>query len=254
MKGVEVNFFGTWIDQQSEALQIEQVREFIRSGKAHYITYSNVHVVVTAHKDAALQEAVNEADIASPDGKPLEFVARLKGLKDFRRCTGPDMMLAILEESEKQGFTNYFYGSTQDTLDKLKESLIKRFPRLNIVRMYSPPFRALSADEEAEIIDEINTISPDLIWVGLGAPKQEKWMHQQRGKLKRGVMFGVGAAFDFHAEKLKRAPHWMQQVGLEWFYRLMSEPRRLFSRYFVTNSLFLMYLLRYGIKVRRKAS
>ena len=253
MSQVEVNFFGTWIDQQDEALQVEQVNAFIASGSAHYVTYSNVHVVVTAHKDEELRQAVNEADIASPDGKPMEFVARLKGLKEFRRCSGPDMMLALLEESQEKGYTNYFYGSTQETLDLLKEKLLQRFPNLKILKMYSPPFRSLTQDEEDAIITEMNTLSPDLIWVGLGAPKQEKWMHAQRGKLQRGVMLGVGAAFDFHAAKLKRAPRWMQQVGLEWFFRLMSEPRRLFKRYFVTNSLFILYLLRCGIKVRRKA-
>jgi N-acetylglucosaminyldiphosphoundecaprenol N-acetyl-beta-D-mannosaminyltransferase len=253
MSQVEVNFFGTWIDQQNEPLQVEQINAFVASNSAHYVTYSNVHVVVTAHSDEALRRAVNEADIASPDGKPMEFVARLKGLKEFRRCTGPDMMLALLEESERKGYTNYFYGSTQETLDQLKEKLLQQFPNLKILKMYSPPFRPLSLEEENAIIGEMNSLSPDLIWVGLGAPKQEKWMHAQRSKLQRGVMLGVGAAFDFHAAKLKRAPRWMQQIGLEWFFRLMSEPRRLFKRYFVTNTLFVLYLLRYGIKVRTKA-
>ena len=246
---MKINFFGTWIDQQNESLQIKKITRFIRSEKPHYVTYSNVHVVVTAHKDLALQHAVNEADIASPDGKPMEFVARAKGLKSFRRCTGPDMMLAILKESEIKGYTNYFYGSSQDTLDKLKEQLSIKYPNLKILKMVSPPFRPLTEEEDQQIIEEINTLSPDLIWVGLGAPKQEIWMHQKRSQLKSGVMLGVGAAFDFHAKKIKRAPVWMQNASLEWFYRLLSEPKRLLKRYVVTNTLFFIYLFKYGVPI-----
>ena len=246
---MKINFFGTWIDEQNETLQIEQITRFIHSNKAHFVTYSNVHVVVTAHKDAELRHAVNEADIASPDGKPMEFVARAKGLKSFRRCTGPDMMLAVLKESEAKGYTNYFYGSTQDTLDKLKDRLMKKYPNLKILKMVSPPFRALTQEEDQQIIEEINTLSPDLIWVGLGAPKQEKWMHQKRNQITRGVMLGVGAAFDFHAQKIKRAPVWMQNAGLEWFHRLLSEPKRLLKRYLVTNTLFMIYLFKYGVSI-----
>lgn len=246
---MKINFFGTWVDQQSEELQIDQVNSFIRSNEAHFITYPNVRVVVTAKKDEELMHAVNQADIASPDGKPLEFVARLKGLKNFRRCSGPDMMLAILKESEIRGYTNYFYGSTDDTLNKLMVSLLKKYPKLKILKMYSPPFRPLTVEEENEIINELNMLSPDLIWIGLGAPKQEKFMYRLQNQLKRGVMFGVGAAFDFHANKIKRAPLWMQQLGFEWFFRLISEPRRLFMQYLVTNSLFFLYLLRYGVKI-----
>jgi len=246
---MRINFFGTWIDHQNETLQIEQITQFVQSNKAHFVTYSNVHVVVTAHKDAALRQAVNEADIASPDGKPIEFVARAKGLKSFRRCTGPDMMLAVLKESEAKGYTNYFYGSTQDTLDKLKDRLMRHYPNLKILKMVSPPFRPMTEEEDQRIIEEMNTLSPDLIWVGLGAPKQEQWMYQKRSQIKRGVMLGVGAAFDFHTQKIKRAPAWMQNAGLEWFHRLLSEPKRLFKRYLVTNTLFMVYLFKYGVSI-----
>ncbi len=246
---MKINFFGTWIDQQSEESQVELVNLFIQSNRPHYITYPNVRVVVTANKDDELMHAINQADISSPDGKPLEFVARLKGLKEFKRCAGPDMMLVILKESESQGYTNYFYGSTQETLDKLKVNLLKSYPKLKILKMYSPPFRPLTVEEENNIINELNTITPDLIWIGLGAPKQEKLMYRFKCRLKRGVLLGVGAAFDFHANNIKRAPIWMQQLGLEWFYRLLKEPRRLFMQYLVTNSLFFLYLLKYGVKI-----
>ena len=246
---MKINFFGTWVDQQSEEQQIKDVNKYVRSGSPHFITYPNVRVVVTANKDLELMEAINQADIASPDGKPLEFVARLKGLKDFKRCSGPDMMLAILKESEKQGYTNYFYGSTQVTLDSLKDCLLRQFPDLKILKMYSPPFRPLKQEEELEILAEMNELSPDLIWFGLGAPKQEKLMYRFKDRLNRGVLFGVGAAFDFHAQRIKRAPVWMQQFGLEWVFRIIVEPRRLFMQYLVTNSLFFVYLLKYGVKI-----
>jgi N-acetylglucosaminyldiphosphoundecaprenol N-acetyl-beta-D-mannosaminyltransferase len=251
---IQVNFFGTWVDQQSEFDQVGQINAFICSNRVHYVTYPNVHVVVTARNDDALRAAVNEADIASPDSKAMEFVARLKGLADFRRCAGPDMMLALLEEAEKKGYKNYFYGSTQQTLDLLSRELLTRFPALQIVKAYSPPFRPLTPEENAALLEEMNSLSPDLIWVGLGAPKQEKWIREQKAKLRRGVMLGVGAAFDFHAKRIKRAPKWMQRVGLEWLYRLMSEPRRLFMRYLTTNTLFLMYLVRYGVQIRKLES
>ncbi len=246
---MKINFFGTWVDQQSEELQIAKVNSFVQLNRPHYITYPNVRVVVTANRDDELMQAINQADISSPDGKPLEFVARLKGLKKFKRCAGPDMMLAVLQESEARGYSNYFYGSTPDTLHKLKDCLIKRYPKLNIVKMYSPPFRPLTMAEENELIQELNALAPDLIWVGLGAPKQEKLMYRLKSRLNRGVLFGVGAAFDFHSHKLKRAPLWMQKLSLEWFFRLISEPRRLFKQYLVTNSLFIFYLLKYGVKI-----
>ena len=149
--------------------------------------------------------------------------------------------------SNEKGYTHYFYGSTKETLDKLEVKLKQKYPKLNIVGMYSPPFRDLTELEDREIIEMINSTNADFIWIGLGAPKQEIWMYKHKNKVN-GLMFGVGAGFDYHAEIIKRAPKWMQNFSLEWLYRFWQEPKRLFKRYLTTNSKFIFYLLKHKCK------
>lgn len=245
----KIIFFGTYISWICQKHQLKLVDKLIREKTSKYVTYSNVHVVVTCKKDKRFRESINNAFIASPDGKPLKVVGRLKGAKCIEKCSGPDMMKQIIEMGLDKGYTHYFFGSTEDTLKKLNVKLKKLYPNIIIVGSYSPPFRQLTNKEDEQIVNKINRLSPDCIWVGLGAPKQELWMYNHRNVFKKGVMFGVGAAFDFHAGTLKRAPLWMQKSGLEWFYRLSKEPGRLWKRYFVTNTLFLWYLIRYGVNI-----
>lgn len=211
--------------------------------RGKYICVSNVHTTVMSYEDEEYRKIQNEAAMALPDGKPLSVVSRLRGYKEAQKVSGPDLMPEIFKISEENGYTHYFYGATEETLAKLRIALQERFPKLKIVGMYSPPFRPLTEDEDLDIIRRINEASPDFIWVGLGAPKQEQWMYAHRDKF-RGVMLGVGAGFDFHAGTIKRAPKWMQNVGLEWLYRLTQDPKRLFKRYAVTNMKFLWLLLR----------
>ena len=156
----------------------------------------------------------------------------------MERTTGPDYLKEIISISEEQGYRHYFYGSTEETLKKLEESLKKDYPEVQIAGMYSPPFRPLSAEEDLEITKKINESHADFVWVGLGAPKQECWMAEHQGKIN-GFMVGVGAAFDYMAGNIERAPLWMQKMNLEWLYRLMQEPKRLFKRYFYTNTKFI---------------
>ena len=242
-------FFGTKISWICERGQLNIINDLIKRKVATYITYSNVHVVVTGKKNIELQKAINCAYIASPDGKPLSVVGKLIGAKCMEKCSGPDMMIKIIENGLKYGYKHYFYGSEESTLLKLKENLLKSYPEINIVGMYSPPYRELTPEEDRIIIEDINAVKPDCIWVGLGAPKQEVWMYNHMKSFTNGIMLGVGAAFDFHAQTLKRAPLWMQKCGLEWFYRVVKEPKRLWKRYLVTNTLFLIYLLRYGASI-----
>ena len=143
---------------------------------------------------------------------------------------------------EGNGLSHFFYGSSQETLDVLREILQKKYPGLKIAGMYSPPFRPLTEEEDEAVIEMINESNADIIWVGLGAPKQENWMYEHQDKVK-GLMFGVGAGFDYHAGKLKRAPRWMQRMSLEWLMRLLQDPRRLWKRYLVTNIKFIWYIL-----------
>lgn len=247
---MSADFFGIKLSWICEKGQLIYVDELIRSKKSSYVTYTNVHVVTTAKKDVDLRHAINSADLVSPDGMPLVRLGRLAGAHCLEKCSGPDMMLSIIENGLNKGYKHYFYGSTDTTLKELEVQLKVKYPDIQIVGLYSPPFRQLTQEEDQEIVDNINALEPDCIWVGLGAPKQELWMYQHRGRIHQGVMFGVGAAFDFHAGLLKRAPLWMQKHGLEWFYRLIQEPKRLFKRYFITNTLFIYYVLRHRIKVK----
>ncbi|WP_339171880.1 WecB/TagA/CpsF family glycosyltransferase [Anoxybacillus sp. FSL W8-1294] len=210
--------------------------------KGHYICVSNVHTTVLSYEDPAYKNVQNSAYIRLPDGKPLSFLSSLKGFREAERVTGPDLMEELFKLSEKKGYTHFFYGSTEQTLQLLKKNLQKRYPQMKIVGMYSPPFRPLTVQEDEKIINLINNLKPDFIWVGLGAPKQEYWMYEHKGRVP-SLMIGVGAGFDYHAGKLKRAPLWMQKAGLEWLYRLVQEPRRLWKRYMLYNTKFLYYLL-----------
>ena len=173
-----------------------------------------------------------------PDGKPLSLISKKRGFKEAERVTGPDLMEELFNISEKMGYKHYFYGSTQETLKTLKEKLNDKYPNMKIVGMHSPPFRKLTEDEDKEIIELINNSNPDFIWVGLGAPKQEIWMYEHKNKLT-GLMIGVGAGFDYHADNISRAPKWMQNMSLEWLYRLIQDPKRLFYRYMNTNMKFI---------------
>lgn len=210
--------------------------------RGEYVCVSNVHTTIMAYNDPAYRVVQNSAVIAVPDGKPLSLICRIRGYQTAQRVAGPDLMPEILRLSEREGYTHYFYGSTEDTLKSLERNLRKKYPRLRIVGVYSPPFRKLTEKEDAEVTERINASRPDFLWVGLGAPKQERWMHEHHGKIN-AVMLGVGAAFDFHAGTAKRAPKWMQEFYLEWLYRLIQDPRRLLKRYVRSNAQFLWLIL-----------
>jgi N-acetylglucosaminyldiphosphoundecaprenol N-acetyl-beta-D-mannosaminyltransferase len=224
----------------------EAVEQITRWGAAHesrYVCICNVHSVVTTTSDVEFKIAVNNADMATPDGAPIAWALRQLGHASQERINGPDLMMKYLAEAERLGQTVFFYGSTDATLAKLRVALAKLFPRLRIGGTYSPPFRSLSLEEDEQIVEMINESGANVVFVGLGCPKQEKWMAEHRGRIN-AVMIGVGAAFDYHAGVIKRAPIWWQRNGLEWLYRLGSEPRRLFKRYMVTNTLFVVGFLR----------
>lgn len=220
---------------------MESIKEWVLANieklRGKYICVANVHTTVTAYENRKYRRVQNGSAVVLPDGGPLSIVARCMGHKGARRVTGPDFMGEMFKEKDVRQF---FYGSTQETLDKLKEILEKDYPDINICGMYSPPFRTLSPEEDAEIVDMINASKPDIIWVGLGAPKQENWMAKHENRLD-AVMVGVGAGFDYFAGNIKRAPMIMQKLSLEWLYRLMQEPKRLYKRYFSTNTMFLIY-------------
>ena len=210
--------------------------------RGDYVCISNVHTTVMSYHDEKYRRVQNGAAMALPDGKPLSIVSKMRGFRNAKRVPGPDLMPEIFKLSEKRGYTHFFYGSKEETLVKLKEKLTESYPDLRIVGMYAPPFRNLSEEEDRECVEMINKTRADFIWVGLGAPKQEFWMADHKGKVC-GLMLGVGAGFDFHAGTIKRAPRWMQEWCLEWLYRILQEPRRLLKRYASTNFSFIVHAI-----------
>jgi len=212
----------------------------ISGGKGGYVCFVNVHTAVTARKDKELRGIINNSHISAADGKPLAVIGRLQRIRDVQHAPGPDYLPYLL--SQGGGLRHYFFGSTEDTLAALVNSVQHRYPDAIIAGWFSPPFTVQTTAEEKRIIEIINTARPDVIWVGLGAPKQEYWMSKNWEKLRPAILMGVGAAFDFHAGIKKRAPFWCQKLGIEWLYRLFQEPARLWRRYAVTNTLFLYYV------------
>ncbi|AXS80118.1 WecB/TagA/CpsF family glycosyltransferase [Dechloromonas sp. HYN0024] len=207
--------------------------------ESRYICIVNAHSVVSTTQDAAFFKAVSEADMSTPDGAPVAWMLRRQGFAGQPRVSGPDLMWSLFERCSTERIGVYFYGSTAETLARLRDRLATDFPALRIEGMESPPFRPLDAEEDAAAVDRINASGVGIVFVGLGCPKQEKWMADHRGRVE-AVMIGVGAAFDFHAGTVSRAPAWMRDNGLEWLHRLASEPRRLWRRYLVTNTLFVV--------------
>ena len=217
---------------------IDFTKKYIKELSGDYLCVSNVHTTVMSYDDKAYCAVQNGGIMAIPDGGPLSSVGRKRGFSEMERTTGPDYLKEVLKISAEEGYRHFFYGSTEETLEKLRQTLKKDYPGVQVAGMYSPPFRALSAEEDQKIIQMINDADADFVWIGLGAPKQEKWMAAHKRKIK-GFMVGVRAAIDYLAGNIDRAPMWMQKANLEWLYRLLQEPKRLFKRYFYTNTKFI---------------
>ncbi len=208
-----------------------------------YVCVTGVHGVSEAQHDPELRGILNRAFLNTPDGMPMVWMGRLQGFKEMSRVYGPDLMLRVCELSAQRGFTHFFYGGGPGVAEDLKSRLERRFPGLKVCGTYTPPFRPLTAPEEADLARKVQELRPDLFWVGLSTPKQEKFMARYQDVLDTTVFLGVGAAFDFHAGRVRQAPHWMQRAGLEWLFRLCCEPRRLWKRYLKNNPLFLLRAL-----------
>ena len=211
--------------------------------RGSYICVSNVHTTVMSYESEHYRTVQNSAAMALPDGEPLSKYSRFAGFRNAERVTGPDLMVELFRISAQKGYRHFFYGSTQETLDDMRTALRRDYPGIVVAGMYAPPFRPLTEEEDQKIIALINDARPDFIWVGLGAPKQEEWMYDHRGALN-AVSVGVGAGFDYLAGHIRRAPRIMQVLCLEWLYRLLQDPKRLWKRYVTTNVKFLKYICR----------
>ncbi len=241
------NILGVNISVTDMKKTVAYLRAHVRELSGSYICISNVHTTVMSYDSEEYCAIQNQAVLALPDGKPLSVVCKRRGFPEAQRVTGPDLMEEIFSVSVKEGYCHYFYGSTEETLKLLREKLEKRYPGIQIAGCESPPFRPLTNGEDKKITEQMNQARADFVWIGLGAPKQERWMYAHRDRIQ-GLMIGVGAGFDYFAGNIRRAPMWMQKCSLEWLYRLLQDPRRLFKRYLVTNTKFMLLTIRNGFK------
>ena len=238
MTGKRVNVLGVGISVLNLKTALAAIAGAVRDRRKGYIGVTGVHGVMEAQADAIFKNILNRAFLCTPDGMPMVWMGQLHGHREMDRVYGPDLMLEVCAWSESSGCKHFFYGGADGVAEELGARLMARFPKLKIVGCYTPPFRALNAAEELELQQRVHAAGPDILWVGLSTPKQEKFMAEFLPKLDATLLIGVGAAFDFHAGRTRQAPRWMQRSGLEWLFRLVCEPRRLGKRYLKNNPLF----------------
>lgn len=223
---------------------VASIEKWIDKRESKYVCVCNTHSLVTAYRNPSFKDVLANASICTHDGMPLVFATRLNGFKNQDRVDGPNLMLALSHLASQKQYRVMLFGNTNENLDRLEQNLKKKYSNLNIVGKLSPPFRKLSSKEEKEIEKSIHNKKPQLLFVSLGCPKQEKWMYSHRNSFSGTTMVGVGAAFDYINGDIKRPPIFFQKIGLEWFFRLLTEPKRLFKRYLVNNLLYIFYYLR----------
>ncbi len=237
------NILGVGISAINLETALRTIGGWISRREPQYVCLTSVNGVIESQWDEELRRIHNAAGLVTPDGMPLVWLSRLMGYPYVGRVYGPDLMLAVCERSAEQGCRHFFYGGAPGVAEKLVVRLQSRFPGLKVTGVYSPPFRPLTSEEDQALGERINAAGPDIVWVGISTPKQERWMVEHVGRISAPVLIGVGAAFDFHAGLKRQAPSWMQISGLEWLFRLMTEPRRLWRRYLINNSWFLWLIL-----------
>ena len=235
-----VNVLGVGISVLNLGTALDTIAAAVRERRKGYICVTGVHGVMEAQDDAAFKKTLNSAFLCTPDGMPMVWAGKIAGHQEMRRVYGPDLMLAVCAWSEPSGAKHFFYGGADGVAALLAQKLKEKFPKLQVAGTYTPPFRTLNEAEVKSLQGQISAAKPDIFWVGLSTPKQEKFMAEFLPKLDATLMVGVGAAFDFHSGRVSQAPRWMQRSGLEWFYRLCSEPRRLWKRYLRNNPLFVL--------------
>jgi len=231
---------------------VAQMEQWISSGaRGHFISVTNVHMVMEALYNPSFKKILERADLSVPDGMPLIWLGRWRGYPLGRRVYGPDLLSDFCRETHRKGYSHFFYGGAPGVAEKAAKTLNDWFPMLKVVGTYSPPFRALTPEEDKQVVEMISRAAPDVLWVGLGCPKQESWMYEHRDQLQVPVMVGVGQAFDIYGGRSRQAPRWMREHGLEWLFRLWQEPRRLWRRYLLYNVGFIYRLFLEFVGLRR---
>lgn len=236
------DILGVGVSAINMDMALDTIDEWIAKRRAHYICVTGVHGVIESQSDHKLRRILNQAGLVTPDGMPLVWVSRHRKQHHVSRVYGPDLMTDVCAQSVSKGYRHFLYGGATGVPERLTEELQRKFPGIRIVGHYSPPFRPLTPEEDEAVVRRINESEADIVWIGLSTPKQEYWMAAHAGRFNAPVMVGVGAAFDFLAGLKTQAPRWMQHSGLEWLYRLITEPRRLWRRYFKIVPLFLVYM------------
>lgn len=239
-----VNILGIGVSPVTIQDTLKQIAQWIAAGQKNYICLTTVHTINEGQRSPTIKQALNGSGLSVPDGMPLVWICRRQGFPDTQRVYGPVLLLSLCDNLTSRNYRHFFYGGAQNVADNLARTLQKRFPGLNVCGAFSPPFRPVGAMETPENIAMINQCAPDIIWVGLGSPKQDVWMANHLGQLKAHVLIGVGAAFDFHTQRMRQAPNWMQKNGLEWLFRLSQEPGRLWRRYLIGNPRFMYHYAR----------
>lgn len=218
---------------------VELADRWVAAGNPGYVCVTGVHGVMEAQSDPELRGILNRAFLNTPDGMPMSWVGHLQGFRKMDRVYGPDFMAAMCRLSVERGYRNFLYGGNTGVAELLSETLQKKFPGLQMVGTDTPPFRRLTAEEEKEIWFQVRQARPDILWVGLGTPKQEKFMAEYVDRLQVPLLVGVGAAFDYHTGRIRESPRWIKRAGMQWLHRLMQDPRRLWRRYLSNNPAFL---------------
>jgi N-acetylglucosaminyldiphosphoundecaprenol N-acetyl-beta-D-mannosaminyltransferase len=245
-----VNVLGVGMHTVDIDTAVAHIDQRISVREQGYVCATGVHGIIESQNDAKLRDILNNAFLNVPDGKPTVWAGRLFGGTGIGHVPGPDLMLRVCEMSVASGYTHFFYGGRDGVAEKLRTSLQARFPGLKVVGTYTPPFRELNSTEEAELHSILDACRPDMLWVGISTPKQERFMAQHCFRLPVTLMFGVGAAFDFHSGVAKDSPQWMKRAGLAWLFRLLREPRRLMRRYVTIIPAFLTGVAAQWLKLR----
>lgn len=243
LKIQRVNILGVGVSAIHMEQALTSIDQWIATQERRFVCVTGVHGIMESQREESLRLIHNQAGLVTPDGMPLVWLSRWNGTPNTDRVYGPDLMKAVCQESLLKGYRHFLYGGAEGVPEKLEERLQQQFPGLNVVGTYSPPFRSLTPEEDAHIVQMINDQQPDIVWVGLSTPKQERWMAGHRSQIQAPVLIGVGAAFDFHAELKPQAPGWMQRNALEWLFRLVTEPKRLWRRYLINNPAFLLAIV-----------
>src|SRR5450432_126345 len=237
------NVLGVEISAVNMPVAVRQIQHWIEHRQCNYVCITGVHGVMESQRDPQLKRIHNQAGMVTPDGMPMVWANRIAGNSQVSRVYGPDLMAELCQAGIEKHYKHFLYGGGDGVAEKLADKLREKFPGIQIVGTYTPPFRPLTDEEDRKIVLTINASGADIIWVGLSTPKQEHWMSQHLNRVHPPVMVGVGAAFDFHAGLKSQAPRWMQKSGMEWLYRLVTEPKRLWKRYLRNNPLFCWYFL-----------